>query len=214
MTAVAGTDPKLWKAGVGIFTPGSPMASEAGLDVVTRKRDIAASKVALRQAGYKGETVVLMAPSDNPDLGALGQVTYDLFQQLGIATDFVVSDWGTLVTRRANKAPPDKGGWNMFNTTWAGLDMVNPIVTQVLRVGGERGYFGWPNMPAIEALKERWLDAPNEAAQKAIAAEIQQTAFREVPFVPTGQYLPKTALRRSLAEVVEGLYVFWGAKRV
>jgi peptide/nickel transport system substrate-binding protein len=42
MTAAAGTDPKMWRDGVGFFTPGSPMASNAGMDIITApKPDIA-----------------------------------------------------------------------------------------------------------------------------------------------------------------------------
>jgi len=213
MTAAAGTDAALWKAGVGLFAPGTPMASDAGLEAITGKRDLAASRKALTDAGYKGERVVLMAPSDNPVLAALGEVTNDLFRRLGMNVDYVVSDWGTLVTRRASKDAPDKGGWNMFNTTWAGLDMVNPVVEQVLRVNGDKGFFGWANIPKIEALREAWLDAPDVESQKRVAAELQTVAMQEVPYLPTGQYLYKTAYRRDLTDMVKGLFVFWGIRR-
>ena len=214
MTAVAGTDPKMIDARVGIFTPGTPMANEAGLDVVTRKRDLAASRAALAAAGYAGEPVVLLSPSDNPYLSVLGDVTLDLLKKLGMNVLYQTSDWGTLVARRASKAPPGQGGWSMFNTTWAGLDMVNPIVAQVLRANGDRAFFGWPTIPRIEELREAWLEAPDLDAQKRIGAEIQTVAFREVPYLPTGRFFGKTAFRRSLADVVDGLYVFWGARRV
>jgi peptide/nickel transport system substrate-binding protein len=213
MTAAAGADPSLWKAGIGVFTPGSPMATDAGLEVITRKRDLAASRRALREAGYKGERVVLMSPSDNPVLSALGEVCNDLLRRLGMEVDFVVSDWGTLVQRRASKEAPERGGWNIFNTTWAGLDMVNPAVMQVLRTNGAAGFFGWPDIPRITELREAWLDAPDVAEQKRIAAEVQQVAFREVPFLPTGQYFYKTAFRRDLSDIVEGQFVFWNVKR-
>jgi len=35
MTAAAGTDPKMWRDGVGIFTPGTPMASDTGMQAIT-----------------------------------------------------------------------------------------------------------------------------------------------------------------------------------
>ena len=213
MIAAAGTDPSLWKAGIGVFTPGTPMANSAALQAVTGKRDIEASKKALIAAGYKGERIVLMAPSDQPVLAALGEVCNDLLKRLGMNVEYVVSDWGTLVQRRASKAPPEQGGWNMFNTTWAGLDMVNPVVTQVLRANGERAFFGWPNIPEIETLREAWLDAPDQAAQQRIAAEIQTVAMREVPFLPTGQYFYKTAYRKQLQDVPKGLFVFWNARK-
>ncbi len=39
MHAVVGTDPALWHDQVGVFCPGTPLASEAGMDVLTSKRD-------------------------------------------------------------------------------------------------------------------------------------------------------------------------------
>jgi peptide/nickel transport system substrate-binding protein len=213
MTAAAGTDSSMWKAGIGIFTPGTPMANDAGLDVITRPRDMKALRQAMSDAGYKGETVLLMAPTDNPILAALGDVCNDLLKQLGMKVDYFTSDWGTVVQRRASKEPPARGGWNMFNTTWAGLDTVDPVVMQVLRTDGDRGFFGWPNMPELTALRERWLDAPDSATQKSIARDIQAKALELVPFLPTGQYFYSTANRRNLVDIVDGQFVFWNVKR-
>jgi len=58
-----------------------------------------------------------MSTSENPVLGALGEVMNGLLRRLGMNVQYVVSDWGTLVTRRASKAPPNQDGWNIFNTT-------------------------------------------------------------------------------------------------
>jgi peptide/nickel transport system substrate-binding protein len=213
MTAAAGTDASMWKAGIGLFTPDTPMANDTGLDVITRPRDMAALRRAMTEAGYKGEPVLLMAATDNPLLAALGDVCNDLLKQLGMNVDYFTSDWGTVVQRRASKEPPNKGGWNMFNTTWAGLDMVDPVVMQVLRTDGAHGFFGWPNMPKLTALRENWLDAPDVATQAKIARDIQAAALDEVPFLPTGQYFYNTANRRSLIDVVDGQFVFWNARR-
>jgi peptide/nickel transport system substrate-binding protein len=101
----------------------------------------------------------------------------------------------------------------MFNTTWAGLDTVDPVVMQVLRTDGDRGFFGWPNMPELTALRERWLDAPDSATQKSIARDIQAKALELVPFLPTGQYFYSTANRRNLVDIVDGQFVFWNVKR-
>ncbi|PHK95240.1 ABC transporter substrate-binding protein [Pseudoroseomonas rhizosphaerae] len=213
MIAAAGTDPALYRTGVGIFTPGTPMASTEGLEPLTRRRDMETLRKALAEAGYKGERVVLMIPTDQAVLAAIGEVCLDTLRRLGMNVEPAVSDWGTLVQRRASKAPPEQGGWNMFNTTWAGLDMINPVVQQVLRANGERAFFGWPSIPRIEELREAWLDAPDLATQQRICAELQQVALREVPYVPTGQYLYKTAYRRDLADVPNGLFVFWDIRR-
>jgi peptide/nickel transport system substrate-binding protein len=54
MQAAAGTDPATWRDGVGYFCPGTPMATDAGLSVLTSPRNLDAARRALAEAGYKG----------------------------------------------------------------------------------------------------------------------------------------------------------------
>ena len=213
MTATAGADPSLWKAGIGVFTPGTPLANEAGLEAITGPRDIERSRRELREAGYDGETVVLMSPSDQPALTALGEVGQDLLKRLGMKVDFRVSDWGTLVQRRSSKEPPDKGGWSMFHTTWNGIDGINPGVMTYLRANGQNAWFGWPEVPKLEALRLSWFDAPDLAAQQGIAAQIQQAVLEEAPYLPLGQYFASTAWRKTITEPISEVIAFWGVKR-
>ncbi len=51
MEAVAGDDPKMWHVPTGIFCPGLPMASDAGLQVFEGPRDYAAVKKEIAAAG-------------------------------------------------------------------------------------------------------------------------------------------------------------------
>ena len=52
MIAMQGEDTSLWAVGNGFFPPVSPLASDAGLEALTGKRDYDAVKKALVQAGY------------------------------------------------------------------------------------------------------------------------------------------------------------------
>src|SRR5205823_691396 len=74
MAAVVGDQPALSRAGMGMFTPGSPFASDAGMDVVNGKRDPALAKRLIAESGYKGEKIVLMAP-EIPEYRAMAEVT-------------------------------------------------------------------------------------------------------------------------------------------
>lgn len=214
MTATAGTDPSMWRDGIGIFTPGTPMASNAGLDVVTGPRPaLPILAKALRAAGYQGEKIVLMSPSDQAALMAQCDVAQDLMQKLGMRVEPAVMDWGTLVQRRASKAPPDKGGWSMFVTSWSGLDMASPVTNQPLRSNGAKAWFGWPDLPPVQALIEAWLDAPDLPAQQKIAAALQAKALDLVPYLPTGQYFSRTACRKDITGIIPGQFVFWNVRR-
>jgi peptide/nickel transport system substrate-binding protein len=214
MTAAAGTDPKLWREGVGIFTPDSPMANPGGMDVITApKPDLAALGKAMAEAGYKNERIVLMSPSDQAVLTAQCAVLMDLMQKMGMKVDMAVMDWGTLVQRRASKEPPEKGGWNVFITGWNGLDMTTPITNQPLRSNGAKAWFGWPDLPPVQSLIEAWLEAPDVAAQQKIAVELQAKALELVPYLPTGQAFYRTACRTDITGIIPGQFVFWNVRR-
>jgi peptide/nickel transport system substrate-binding protein len=213
MTAVIGTDRNLWREGVGFFPPETPLASAAGIEALTSPRDYDKVKRDLAAAGYKGEKVVLIAASDFPSLNALAQVGNDMLVQSGMNVEFVSTDWGSVVQRRSSREPVEKGGWSMFFTFWAGLDMFNPGVQQALRGHGEAAWFGWPTAPKLEELRNAWFDASEPGVQKEIGRQIQLQAFQDVPYLPVGQYFQATAYRRDLTGVLKGLPLFWNVKR-
>src|SRR6201992_2124692 len=65
MRAVAGDDTALWKTLPGFFTPGTPLYSEEGGDVL-KQRNIAAAKKLLAEAGYANEPVSCIVAQDQP----------------------------------------------------------------------------------------------------------------------------------------------------
>ena len=214
MAAAVGAEPELSHVPAGVFTPGLPMDNNAGMEALTSPRDIAKARRMVRDSGYKGEKVLLMSPSDYPVQAAHAQVAADLFKQLGLNVEFASMDWGTLVQRRSSKEPPDKGGWTAFTTTYEGLTVADPSSHVPLRGNGAQGWFGWPTSPRLEALREEWLDAPDAAEQKRIAAEMQRVAFEEVPFIPLGQLYYPTAFRTELRDMVPASFpIFWNVRR-
>jgi len=209
MTAVTGTDRSLWRDNVGFFPPETPLASAAGLEVLKGPRDYDKVKRDLAAAGYKGEKVVLLAATDFPTLNALGQVGNDMLRKAGMNVEFVATDWSSVVARRSNRNPPEQGGWSIFFTFWTGLDVINPGVNQPLRGNGKDGWWGWSTSDRMEALRQRWFDAPDLATQQTVAREMQSLAFEEAPTLPLGQYFQATAYRRSLSDVPKGMPLFW-----
>jgi peptide/nickel transport system substrate-binding protein len=213
MTAVNGEDHARWRDGVGYFCPGTPLASAAGMEALTSKRDFDKVKRDLATAGYKGERVVLLSPQDIPSTKALAEVTADVLKRLDINLDAQAMDWATLVQRRAKTDPVDKGGWSIFQTSWAGLDMFNPAGHVFLRGNGRAAAPGWPTAPRIEELRDAWFAAPDLDAQKKLCEQIQLQAFQDVPYIPLGQTIAPTAYRSDLTGVLDGLPLFWNVKR-
>jgi peptide/nickel transport system substrate-binding protein len=213
MTAAAGLDPAMWNDRCGAFCPGTPMASDAGMEVLTGPRDLDAVKRNLAAAGYRGERVVFMGVSDVPEIQAVTEVAADMFRRIGINLDYQVADWGTVVQRRTSKAAPDKGGWNVHHSGFGGLDMASPASNPVLRGNGKDAWFGWPDSPRLEELRTAWFEAPDLAAQKRICEDMQRQVFQDVPYIPLGLIKRATAYRSDLADIVRGGIMFTNVRR-
>ncbi|MFC3125459.1 ABC transporter substrate-binding protein [Pseudoroseomonas globiformis] len=213
MVAVAGEDRALWKDGIGFFAPGGVMANNEGMAALDGSRSIAQSQQALKEAGYKGEPVLLMAPSDFPAIKAMSDVTADLFQRLGLRVDYQVMDWGTMLTRMANRNTIDKGGYSCFCTYSAGVTQLNPSAHNFLRGSGDKATFGWARSEELEALRGAWFAAPDVETQREIGVKAQRQAFIDAPYVPLGLFYQPTAYRKSLQGMLKGLPLFWNLHR-
>ena len=211
--AVAGDNPGFWLKDVGVFTPGTPSASLAGLAPLQGPRDFALAKRLMKEAGYNGERMRQLSPTDLPSVTATSQVMSDMFSRLGFNTDEAVSDWGTVVQRRASKEPLDKGGWSVFCTTYSWFEYADPAVNVALRGNGPAAYFGWPTAPRLEELRESWFDAPDDAARKSITGQMQEDAMSELPFIPLGAAFVTTAYSKALSDRIVALPLFWNIKR-
>jgi peptide/nickel transport system substrate-binding protein len=143
----------------------------------------------------------------------MSQVTNDLFRRLEINVEFAASDWGTVVQRRTSKEPVERGGWSALCTAFNGYDFLDPSGHLPLRGNGAGAWPGWPEIPRLEQLRDAWFDAPDEAAQKRIGAEMQQVALETIPYVPLGEYIQRTAMRRNVTGMIKGIPVFWNIRK-
>jgi len=212
MEAVAGAEPSLIKLGAGIVTRASPMHSDAGIAVTKGRKDYDKIKQELAAAGYKGEKIVLLGPSTIPTLHAQSQVVDDLLRKMGFNVDYQSLEWGTVVQRRASKEPIDKGGWNIFVTNLGGTGNIFLPAAIALR-SGPNAWFGWPNAPKMEELRESWLDAPDFDTAKKIARDLQTQFWQDVPYVPTGEFAQPTGFWNHLKDVQIGWPVFHSVRR-
>lgn len=214
MTALVGDQTDLMTVPTGLFTPGTPMANDRDMQKFTGKRDLALAKKLVAESGYKGEKIVLMLPTDQTVLVPLVQVARAVFDQIGLNVDMQSMDWGTLVGRRASDKPAAEGGWNSFCTSWDGITLSNPGSHLPLRGNGKSGWFGWPTSPKMEALRDQWFAAPDEAAQKQVCEQMQALAFEEVPYIPIGSYSLPAAIRANVTDIVRsGNTCFWGLRK-
>ena len=194
------------------FVCGTPTGQDQG--VARMPGNLEAAKRALVEAGYASETVVIISPTDLPALHAMSLVTADLLGRLGMKVELVATDWGSVLARRGNRNPADRGGWSIFHTGWAAPDVATPVIHLPLRAHGAQAWAGWPTDPKLEELRDRFLDSKDAAEQTALVAQIQAQGFESVPFVPLGQTQAPTAYRRNVSGIARApVPFFWGVSR-
>ena len=210
MRAIVGSDDSLWKALPGYFTPGTPLYNEEGGEILKGPRDLAAAKKLLAESGYSGQPVTMVVAQDQPVTKAQGDVAADLLKKLGMNVDFIATDWGTTGQRRAVKAPPAQGGWNIFFSWHAGADCINPASYTAIRANGDGAWFGWPNIPAVEQQVNNWFEAKTLDEEKVAMRALNKAALDNVVYVPSGFFLGYTAWRSNVGGIVKGpLPFFW-----
>ena len=212
MAAVAG-DTRFAAPCYSVYGCGVPMTSDAGSEVLKPPRDLDAARRLVAEAGYKGETAVVLDATDYGAAHIFALVTADLLKKLGVTVDLQAMDWGTVLTRRTKKDPIEKGGWSLFFGSIAGVDAMDPAVNFQLRGSGEKAWFGWPTDAKIEQLHDEWVFAADDAVRRRLAAEIQEEAFQSVPYVPLGQFAIPTAYRSISGVVPAPVVVMWNVAK-
>jgi peptide/nickel transport system substrate-binding protein len=209
-------DPKLYSLCGAVFGCGTPLATEEGSEPLVKGNGMAAAKKLLAEAGYDGTPVVIIAPTDVVTLKAQPIVAAQLLRNAGFKVDLQSTDWQTVVSRRASQKPPKEGGWNMFFTNVISSDLVNPIANMQTNGKGKNGaWFGWPDDPKLEAMRDDFARSSSLEEQKKIATDIQKEIYDQVIYVPLGQYVGPSAWRKSLSGVLEGpaTPVFWNIEK-
>jgi peptide/nickel transport system substrate-binding protein len=214
MEALVGDDPTLWRRLPGFFTPGTPLYTEAGGDMLKGKRDLDLAKKLLGQSRYAGQPVTCLVAQDMPLIKPQGDVTADLLARIGFNVDFVATDWATVGARRAAKTAPGHGGWSMFHTEHAGADCLNPAGYFAIRANGEAAWFGWPTSAPVEDARDAWFGATDPAAERAAVDRLNTAAMEDVVFAPTGFFLAHQAWRKAVSGIRPGpMPFFWGVEK-
>jgi peptide/nickel transport system substrate-binding protein len=213
MSAMIGTDRSLWRLPCGFFTPGSPMASDAGMEAIKDPPDLARAREMLKASGYAGEKLVLLATGTIELISNQAQVAADAFAKIGFNVELQLYDTAAADQKIRNKGPVAQGGWSAYSNTTTGMAASNPAAHGFIRGHGEQAIWGWPSLPRLEELRNAWFEAPTLAAQQDICRRIQLHCFETVPFVPTGVFLSPVAYRANLIDIRRGIAQFYGVRR-
>jgi peptide/nickel transport system substrate-binding protein len=189
-----------------IFGCGLPNESKAGTEPLFHF-DLDKAKSLIKAAGQAGAKVTLMDPTDN-ELHNAALIAAQTLRSLGFNVDVQAMDWSTLVQRRASKAAPDKGGWNVFVTNGTSTGMANPLTNNFAK-NCEQAWYGWPCDPRVVELNKQWVLETDEKERHQIVDELQSVHLESVTYVPLGKYRPAIVYRKELSGIIPGPALFY-----
>ena len=206
-------DPKWYKTCKAMFMCDTPYASFKGFEDKFDSNFNKAREL-LKEGGYDGMPVVLMHSADLYVLTNLAPVAKALMERAGMKVDMQTMDWQTLVSRRARKDFPNKGGWDAFLTSSASVDVVDPLVNSFVDASGASAFFGWPKDDELVKLRAAFADETDAAKRKELAVAMQVRVSESPTHAFLGQWYAPVALRRNVTGNLESpVTIFWNIEK-
>jgi peptide/nickel transport system substrate-binding protein len=203
-----------WRICHAFFNCGGPFATDAGaLPDFGKNRDKA--KALLAEAGYKGEPIVILHPTDISFLSAATQLLAQDLKSIGVNVEMVAMDFATMAQRRANKSAPGQGGWHLGLTWWNGAGSMDPVGNVPMQASCDKAWPGWPCDAAHQALIDAFAATKTNDERMKAAIAVQESAYQFVPYVPFGQWFQPVAHSPKLKglPIVPGVMAFWNVEK-
>ncbi|MER9254453.1 ABC transporter substrate-binding protein [Mesorhizobium sp. M0598] len=185
-----------------IFGNTTPASNDENTGWYKKGGDPEKAKQLFKEAGYAGERVLILDPTDWHEGDSASQLLGSALQNIGVNVELASMDWGALSTRRANKGPIENGGWNMFITTEMDYSLGNPLTDPLLAANGDEAWYGWPKSDQYEALRAKWADVATLEERKALGRNMQSIWWDFVGDVRLGKYVAPIARRKTLTGLI------------
>ena len=206
--AAAIGDPEFWKTCYSVFPCGTPLANDAGSEVI-ETADIDAAKAKLAETGYDGTEVVIMQPTDIPVLSAFSLVSAEKLRNAGFNVNLEAMDWATLTSRRALRDPVGEGGWNIFHTWWIGADVIDPMAI-AFSGDPDAGWFGWAEDAELEKARSAFAVASTPEEKAEHATKVQERLWAIGASGQLGQFFVPVAYRNNVKGLIKSpVQFFW-----
>jgi peptide/nickel transport system substrate-binding protein len=199
-----------------IFMCNAPFTLDKYADGV-KKANPARAKQLFAEAGYKGEEIIVLHPTDQQLISQNSAVIVERLKEIGVNAKLEAMDWSTLTSRRTVQDAPGPGsrGWHIFPTWWTGIPMASPITSAPLVSScDKKNWFGWPCDEATEKLRAEFIAAGTKEEQTRIVDALQKRFYEHFHYVNTGQFVAPVAWRKNLVGVPEALlFVAWNIEK-
>ena len=174
----------------GLQYPGNPYYVTDGGKLYNAK-DVTHAKALLKEAGYKGEELVMITNSSYQSMYKAAQVAAEQLKAVGFKVRMDVFDWATALAKRK-----DKEAWNIWFTGQGTGPSVGPFTALKDVVSPQLNQFT-PD-PVLDKLFDEMISGPTFEARKATFAKFQDRVYDQVLFLKFGDLTRKQAARANV----------------
>jgi peptide/nickel transport system substrate-binding protein len=137
-------------------------------------------------------------------------------KQAGVNVDVQMADFAVMFQRmQAANKPLDQGGYNLFAYHAIGSAWFHPLMNLSLDLSCTgKNWAGWPCDPQGEALRQAFLEAPDDASRKVAFAAFQKRLWEFLPYIPLGQFDVVTGWGKNVSGVLNAYIVaYWNIEK-
>ena len=187
-----------------------------GAEPLKGKRDFEKAKQLVKEAGYKGEKIVIIDATDQPIVHSQSLLTLEMLKKIGLNAEIQAGDWGTLITRRAVKGAGRQR--RLVDLPYlAGRSRHGQLRRSTSRSAApaRRRWFGWPTDPKMEELRESLVQRDRcreleEGGRCGAEARVRVRALSSRP----AQFILPTAYRSNISGlIIAPINLLWNVEK-
>lgn len=161
--------------------------------------DLKKAKQLLKEAGYDGKPIDLLAAPSKDDHYKMAQIAAQQLKKAGFNVRVKSQEWATLLDTQE-----DKKGWDMMAMGWS--PRFSPPELNMLTTNSDAS--GWYQSKKWNTLLNKWGETTDSAEKQKILGEMNQTVYDEMPFI---KILDRTELD-AINTRVKGFQIWGGGQ--
>ncbi len=178
--------------------------SEAGKDQYNQNDKKKAKKL-LKEAGYNGEEIVILASRDYEDHFNAAVVVQQELEKIGMKVKLDVYDWPTVIQKRE-----DPTAYDMFVTGFP----TEPIPAKYVFLDSANEWAGWSNSPEMDELLDQINSAASQEEAKKYFDKLQEEFYSYLPIIKFGNKTTITTTRSNIEGMgfLQGI-ILWNVEK-